>query len=162
MLYSNLANRYAVFGLYESAGGLLLLRRRFEPWAGIWTSPGGKLKGAESPLAAWLREWEEETGGGARDWVLMAESYTAWPREVWKTWVYYAYGPKFEPKASWEGDLAWWPRGGALPPNLAWITAYLWSKWQTKAAFRQVYAAYHNQARQPLWAYDVKEEVWIF
>jgi 8-oxo-dGTP diphosphatase len=41
---------------------LLMLRRNFEPWAGLLNGVGGKLEPGESPLACVLREAAEETG----------------------------------------------------------------------------------------------------
>jgi 8-oxo-dGTP diphosphatase len=41
---------------------VLLLRRRFEPWAGLLNGVGGKLEPGETPLACVMREVAEETG----------------------------------------------------------------------------------------------------
>jgi ADP-ribose pyrophosphatase YjhB (NUDIX family) len=48
--------------LAESAGGLYLIRRRFEPGAGRWGLPAGYIEHAESPAEAAARETLEETG----------------------------------------------------------------------------------------------------
>jgi ADP-ribose pyrophosphatase YjhB (NUDIX family) len=42
--------------------GLLLVRRRFDPGAGCWSLPGGRLEEGESPATCAEREVREETG----------------------------------------------------------------------------------------------------
>jgi ADP-ribose pyrophosphatase YjhB (NUDIX family) len=44
------------------AGGVVLIRRRFEPLAGRWSLPGGALELGETLEAAVAREMLEETG----------------------------------------------------------------------------------------------------
>lgn len=62
------AGEIAVAGLAVLAadtGRVLMLQRALvddDPAAGTWEFPGGHLEGAESPLAAAWREWQEETG----------------------------------------------------------------------------------------------------
>jgi len=55
--------------MFRRAGGKLevLLARPGGPWwrgkdAGAWTLPKGEYEAPEEPLAAALREWQEETG----------------------------------------------------------------------------------------------------
>lgn len=51
--------------LAADTGRVLMLQRALvddDPAAGTWEFPGGHLEGAESPLAAAWREWQEETG----------------------------------------------------------------------------------------------------
>ncbi len=46
----------------DHAGRILLTRRRWEPYAGMWDLPGGFLGEDEHPLDALRRELLEETG----------------------------------------------------------------------------------------------------
>ncbi len=46
----------------DDAGRLLLTRRAWEPYAGMWDLPGGFLGEGEHPLDALRRELREETG----------------------------------------------------------------------------------------------------
>jgi 8-oxo-dGTP diphosphatase len=46
----------------DDAGRILLTRRAFEPYAGMWDLPGGFLEEREHPLDALRRELLEETG----------------------------------------------------------------------------------------------------
>lgn len=41
---------------------VLLVRRAYPPFAGLWSLPGGKTEGAEAPREAARRELMEETG----------------------------------------------------------------------------------------------------
>jgi mutator protein MutT len=41
---------------------VLLVRRRRPPFAGLWSLPGGKAEGQETPRDAVIRELKEETG----------------------------------------------------------------------------------------------------
>ena len=41
---------------------VLLVRRRNAPFAGLWSLPGGKIEGDETPRDAARRELKEETG----------------------------------------------------------------------------------------------------
>lgn len=62
------AGQIAVAGLAVRAadtGRVLMLQRALDdedPASGMWEFPGGHLEGDESPLAAAVREWSEETG----------------------------------------------------------------------------------------------------
>ena len=47
-------------------GGVLLVRRRFEPAAGAWCLPAGFMEHGESPERCAVRELEEEAGLRAR------------------------------------------------------------------------------------------------
>jgi 8-oxo-dGTP diphosphatase len=46
----------------DSGGALLLIRRRNEPGAGLWSLPGGRVEPGESDEQAVVREVAEETG----------------------------------------------------------------------------------------------------
>lgn len=48
--------------LLETRGGLLLVKRRFDPRAGTWCLPAGFMEFGETPEACALRELHEETG----------------------------------------------------------------------------------------------------
>jgi 8-oxo-dGTP diphosphatase len=46
----------------DKAGRLLMIRRRNEPGAGLWSLPGGRIEAGESDEQAVVREIREETG----------------------------------------------------------------------------------------------------
>jgi 8-oxo-dGTP diphosphatase len=46
----------------DAEGRMLLIRRRNEPSAGLWSLPGGRLEPGESDQQAVVREVREETG----------------------------------------------------------------------------------------------------
>ena len=115
----------------DEAGRILLTRRAWEPYAGMWDLPGGFLQEDEHPLDALRRELAEETGlagavpevvaetvdtfpSGATwrtRWVRMewveGEPQTAAPEEV-NSWAWYAWealpAPLFLPMASLVAD----------------------------------------------------------
>jgi 8-oxo-dGTP diphosphatase len=45
----------------DTAGRLLLIRRRNEPGAGLWSLPGGRIEAGETDQQAVVREVREET-----------------------------------------------------------------------------------------------------
>jgi 8-oxo-dGTP diphosphatase len=45
----------------DEAGRLLMIRRRHEPGAGLWSIPGGRIEPGESDAQALVREMLEET-----------------------------------------------------------------------------------------------------
>jgi 8-oxo-dGTP diphosphatase len=47
--------------IQDQAGRLLLIRRRNEPGAGLWSLPGGRIEPGESDQQAIVREVREET-----------------------------------------------------------------------------------------------------
>lgn len=47
---------------YDDRGRLLLIKRRNEPGAGLWSVPGGRVEPGESDAQALVREMAEETG----------------------------------------------------------------------------------------------------
>lgn len=48
--------------MFDRAGRLLLIRRRYEPGRGRWSLPGGRVEAGENDHQAVLREVAEETG----------------------------------------------------------------------------------------------------
>lgn len=48
--------------ILETASGVLMVRRRFDPRAGDWCLPAGFMEFGETPESCALRELEEETG----------------------------------------------------------------------------------------------------
>jgi 8-oxo-dGTP diphosphatase len=50
----------------DSSGRLLLIRRRNEPGAGLWSLPGGRVEPGEADEQAVVREVAEETGLAVR------------------------------------------------------------------------------------------------
>lgn len=48
--------------LVPMAGGIVLVRRKFEPFVGDWCLPGGFIEAAEHPQESAIREVLEETG----------------------------------------------------------------------------------------------------
>lgn len=52
----------AVGVILERKGQILLVRRRYQPRAGLWSLPAGFMEAGESPEETALRETREETG----------------------------------------------------------------------------------------------------
>ncbi|HEY1643712.1 MAG TPA: NUDIX domain-containing protein [Streptosporangiaceae bacterium] len=52
--------------MFDAAGRLLLILRRNEPGAGLWSIPGGRIEAGESDELALVREVAEETGLAVR------------------------------------------------------------------------------------------------
>lgn len=48
--------------LFDTAGRVLLVKRRNEPYAGRWSLPGGRVEAGETLVQAVAREVVEETG----------------------------------------------------------------------------------------------------
>lgn len=48
--------------VHDGRGRLLLVRRRNEPGAGLWSVPGGRVEAGETDAEALVREMAEETG----------------------------------------------------------------------------------------------------
>lgn len=93
-------------------GEVLLLRRRKEPFAGLWVAPGGKIEPGESPVDGAVRELHEETGLRAAHPVLRGVIKETAPRDDWQ-WLLFAYVVRdFDGdlvSENREGSLRWWP-----------------------------------------------------
>jgi 8-oxo-dGTP diphosphatase len=61
-IYANLTQCDGASIAVLSQNKVLLVRRRRAPSAGLWSLPGGKIEGGESPGEAARRELREETG----------------------------------------------------------------------------------------------------
>jgi ADP-ribose pyrophosphatase YjhB (NUDIX family) len=87
-----------------AGGGVLLVRRAAEPFAGLWDLPGGYLHESEHPLDALHRELFEETGLGIE------------PLQFFGIWMD-QYGPEHD--APWTMNMYWLarPLGGELRPD---------------------------------------------
>lgn len=48
--------------IHDSAKGILLVKRKYDPFAGFWALPGGMVKYGETVEHAAMREVMEETG----------------------------------------------------------------------------------------------------
>jgi 8-oxo-dGTP pyrophosphatase MutT (NUDIX family) len=69
-----------------STGRVLMLQRRLDPTdpnSGVWEFPGGRLEPGETPLAAAVREWQEEVG------VTLPDGVT--PRASWLSGAYQGF-----------------------------------------------------------------------
>ena len=70
-------------------GRVLMLQRALtdesDPAAGTWEFPGGGIEGAETPLQAAVREWQEETGVTLPDY-RMVSSWTS-PNGIYRGFV---------------------------------------------------------------------------
>ena len=62
LIYPNLAHCDGASIAVLSQNKVLLVRRKRVPSAGLWSLPGGKIEGGESPGEAARRELKEETG----------------------------------------------------------------------------------------------------
>lgn len=62
LIDANLRHRDGASIAVLSQNKVLLVRRMRAPSAGLWSLPGGKIEGGESPREAARRELKEETG----------------------------------------------------------------------------------------------------
>ena len=70
----------ALIAAFNSKGSLLLFRRPDDVHqGGLWSFPGGKVEGHETPLQAAVRELEEETGLAGKAWRQLGESTYEYP-----------------------------------------------------------------------------------
>lgn len=102
---------------------VLLIRRRTDPYAGLWALPGGHVDPGENAADAAIRELHEETGISVAE---VAE-VGVWhqpgrdPRGRYVTVAYRAEVPALiEPTAADDAaEAKWWPVGVALEMGLA-------------------------------------------
>jgi 8-oxo-dGTP diphosphatase len=90
---------------------VLMLHRRNPPNQYRWNGVGGKIHPGETPLAACLREVEEETGyvlAGARFAGLL--TWSGFEVSDGGLYLFVAEAPPGEPRATPEGELQWKPR----------------------------------------------------
>lgn len=109
-----------IFTLLDDNLQVLLVRRRFPPFEGLWSIPGGFVHTDESLEAAALRELREETG--VHD-VYLEQLYTfgdPWrdPRGRVITVAYFALipAPAVHPRAADDAAEARWCSVYSLPP----------------------------------------------
>jgi 8-oxo-dGTP pyrophosphatase MutT (NUDIX family) len=90
---------------------ILLLERKKEPLQGYWLAPGGKIEPGESPHECAQREFYEETGLTANNFILRGLVLETSPLPHWQ-WLLHIYvvtkfrGPLKE--CDREGNLRWW------------------------------------------------------
>lgn len=93
------------------ADRVLLLHRRRPPNQGLWNGVGGRLEPGETPLAACLREVQEETGyrlASARFGGLL--TWSGFEIADGGLYLFTAEAPSGKPMPTAEGELRWWPR----------------------------------------------------
>ncbi len=87
---------------------ILMLHRNHPPNQGKWNGVGGHIEAGEAPLAACLREVEEETGfvlpGVRFDGLLTWEGFEIPSGGLY---LFSTNAPEGEPKSNNEGRLAW-------------------------------------------------------
>lgn len=90
---------------------VLLLRRIKEPFAGLWTAPGGKLAAGETPEQAIVREVWEETGlqlKAPRLQLIVSETAPD-PMYNWLLFVFRCHDFAGALQPGDEGELRWCP-----------------------------------------------------
>ena len=117
---------------------VLLVKRGRAPFAGLWSLPGGKTEGDETPRAAACRELKEETGieaevEGIVDTVrVAAENDGSGRRVAYRLTVFYGRPTGGSLKAGGDSEAAEWVHLddiGALPmtkgtAELIWIATH--------------------------------------
>lgn len=96
----------------ERDGRYLMLRRRKEPFLGLWTAPGGKLEPGETPEEAIRREVGEETGLAlaSLELRLITSEHGPHPAYNWLLFMFHATALPGPVRASDEGELRWFAR----------------------------------------------------
>lgn len=120
----------AVLCVLKHADQFLLLKRKKEPNAGMYTPVGGKIDPFESPRDAALRETFEETGlkvGDAKYCGVLVDSSPT--KYNWICFVYLAEIDPVPPPPCNEGTLEWIPApellGVPTPPTDYYIYEYV-------------------------------------
>ena len=111
-----------VFILYKNQ--VLLLKRKKDPWQNKWNGVGGKIEANEPPLAASIREVEEETGIVLTEKQIKFTGIVTWEKEIREPYrrgmfTYVATLTELDKKGKderliKEGTLAWKPFSWAL------------------------------------------------
>jgi ADP-ribose pyrophosphatase YjhB (NUDIX family) len=103
--------------LVEKEGRVLLVRRVYEPFRGLWTLPAGFINGGEDPAEAAARECLEETGLSVRvTRVFDVIAGKEHERGADFIIVYYAEIVSGELLAADDADAAEWFARDNLPP----------------------------------------------
>lgn len=116
---------------------VLLVRRKYPPFAGLWSLPGGKGEGDEAPRETARRELQEETGiaaeiEGVVDTARIATGDDAERREAYRLTVFYGRPAGGCLKVGGDAEAAEWVHldeieALALTPgtaDLIWIAAH--------------------------------------
>lgn len=117
---------------------VLLVRRAHEPYAGLWSLPGGRIEPGENARQAALRELSEETGLCASELAFVLEFEPEMPEPgagAQKSWTLSVFAcSKFTGKARAGDDASAvrWTKHGRLPegdmtPGTAEIITRIWS-----------------------------------
>jgi len=107
--------------LVDDGGRVLLTRRRWEPYAGMWDLPGGFLGEDEHPLDGLRRELLEETGLEVEpvEWLgAFLDPYDAY-WVLGMTWIVHAEG---EPRAADDVAEVAWFGPDELPGEMAFAS----------------------------------------
>ncbi|WEH43969.1 NUDIX hydrolase [Streptomyces sp. AM 2-1-1] len=113
--------RYTADVVLLAAGHVLLIQRRWNPYAGSWALPGGHVDVGEASLQAAVRELKEETGitvpADAFVQVGVFDAPGRDPRGRYVTVAYTATLPELTAPTALDdaADARWWPLN-ALPP----------------------------------------------
>lgn len=93
----------------ERDGRYLMLRRRKEPFRGLWTAPGGKVEPGEAPDEAIRREIREETGLTLQRLELRLVTAETGPHPAynWLLFLFRGTAAPGPPRAGVEGELRW-------------------------------------------------------
>jgi 8-oxo-dGTP diphosphatase len=100
--------------LFAPPRDVLLIRRGWDPYKGMWALPGGHVDEGELTLAAAYRELREETGLVVEDLELVGV-YAEPGRDPRGRYVTFAYSAIFPggasvPRAGDDAvDVGWWP-----------------------------------------------------
>ena len=113
-------NSYVVGFLREDDMILLIEKKRPDWQAGKLNGIGGKIEASETPLAAMVREFKEETGLRIQEWSKSA----IMQGPDWIVHVFYAYGRIFNAKTITDESVVIVDKD-RLPnrvlPNLHWL-----------------------------------------